>query len=177
MASFPGRESFLPALLGWQQSTNMQTQRENATALQGTQTHFINPLYYRWKAGVFECIRSPAATVTQNYIVCWTTVCHLCKNRQKTFPMRSDKNRSCLFKSTPSLEEKKKQDEIANPWNESKGSLFLLEQQWVLLIMCSETPALEWIGPTVQPQNKLHISLNLIGKINGMPYNGGNSKN
>lgn len=103
-ASFPGRGSLTPTLLGLASDHRYAKLEGNHSGVAGD----INPLYYRWKASKFKCIRSPAATVTQNYIVCRTTVCHLCKNRQETFPMRSDKNRSCLFKSTPLVGGKKK---------------------------------------------------------------------
>lgn len=108
----PGHPSLLLTLL-YLASENGSTQIEGSHS---STAGDISPLYYRWETSVFKCIRSPAATVTQNYIVCRTTVCHPCKNRQKTFPMRSDKNRSCLFKSTPlPTRKKKKKDEIANP--------------------------------------------------------------
>lgn len=103
-STLPGHHSLLLALLDLA-SENRSTQIEgNHSSTVGD----IHPLYYRWEISIFKCIRGPAATVTQNYIVCRTTVCHPCENRQKTFPMRSDKNRSCLFESIPLLKRKKK---------------------------------------------------------------------
>lgn len=174
LAAIPGRESLQLILLSLASHHGHAKLEGNQSSTVG----YINLPHHRWKASIFGCIRSPVPQYHR------TT---LCAEPQLTISVKRGKRHSlwdlirtgavCL-NLLPCWGggggEWGGEDEIANPWNASRGSLFSLEQQWALLIMCHEMLVLEWTGPTVQPQNKLHISLNLIGKINGMSYNGGN---
>lgn len=100
-ASVPDRASWPPAPLGWGLHHGYANQ-------QGSQQchRRCKPTYY-----IFQCIRHLAAVVTQDAL-CTKPQIATSKSGREPFPESCDKNRSCLFKSTP-LQKK----ENKNRWN------------------------------------------------------------